>query len=397
MGGVGAPFVARAQQAEFTYKFANNLPDSHPLNIRAKEMAAAIKTETNGRFDLQIFPNNQLGADTDVLSQIRSGGVEFFTMSGLILATLVPAASINGMGFAFPGLSDTVWKAMDGDLGAYVRREIAKANIVAFEKIWDNGFRQTTSSTKPINGPGDFKGFKIRVPVSPLWTSMFKAFDAAPASINFNEVYSALQTKIVEGQENPLALISTAKLYEVQKYCSLTNHMWDGYWFLANRRALEALPRRRAHDRRKEHQRRRAQGPRRHRETQCHRARGPRGQGAGLQPAGCWRRSARSCARPGSIPNGRENTARRPGRSWRNPSANCRNGLKNDQGTIDGSRRGDAGGGRRGGVPSPPFACGDRWKAGSECSSRSRPHCWLSPRSSRCLPASLRVTACNAR
>jgi TRAP-type transport system periplasmic protein len=241
MGSVGAPFVARAQQAEFTYKFANNLPDSHPLNIRSKEMAAAIKTETNGRFDLQIFPNNQLGADTDVLSQLRSGGVEFFTMSGLILATLVPAASINGMGFAFPDYA-TVWKAMDGDLGAFVRREVAKANIVAFEKIWDNGFRQTTSSTRAINGPGDYKGFKIRVPVSPLWTSMFKAFDAAPASINFNEVYSALQTKIVEGQENPLALISTAKLYEVQKYCSLTNHMWDGYWFLANRRALEALP-----------------------------------------------------------------------------------------------------------------------------------------------------------
>src|SRR5580658_5565134 len=241
MGSVGAPFVARAQQAEFTYKFANNLPDSHPLNLRSKEMADAIKTETNGRFELQIFPNNQLGADTDVLSQLRSGGVEFFTMSGLILATLVPAASINGMGFAFPDYP-SVWKAMDGDLGAYVRKEVAKANIIAFEKIWDNGFRQTTSSSKPITGPADYKGFKIRVPVSPLWTSMFKAFDAAPASINFNEVYSALQTKIVEGQENPLALISTAKLYEVQKYCSLTNHMWDGFWFLANRRAWEAIP-----------------------------------------------------------------------------------------------------------------------------------------------------------
>jgi TRAP-type transport system periplasmic protein len=241
LGGLSVPWVARAQAAEFTYKFANNLPDTHPLNIRAKEMAVAIKSETNGRFELQIFPNNQLGADTDVLSQLRSGAVEFFTMSGLILAILVPAASINGMGFAFPDYP-TVWKAMDGDLGAFVRREIAKANIVAFEKIWDNGFRQTTSSTRPINGPEDYKGFKIRVPVSPLWTSMFKAFGAAPASINFNEVYSALQTKIVEGQENPLALISTAKLYEVQKYCSLTNHMWDGYWFLANRRALEALP-----------------------------------------------------------------------------------------------------------------------------------------------------------
>jgi tripartite ATP-independent transporter DctP family solute receptor len=240
-GSVSAPWIARAQQAEFTYKYANNLPDTHPLNVRAREMSAAIKTETNGKFDLQVFPNNQLGSDTDVLSQIRSGGVEFFTLSGLILATLVPAASINGIGFAFPDYP-TVWKAMDGDLGAYVRGEIMKANLMVMDRIWDNGFRQTTSSTKAINGPDDFKGFKIRVPVSPLWTSMFKAFDAAPASINFSEVYSALQTKVVEGQENPLALISTAKLYEVQKYCSQTNHMWDGFWFLANRRAWDRLP-----------------------------------------------------------------------------------------------------------------------------------------------------------
>src|SRR6476646_10717503 len=75
LGGIGAPWVARAQTAEFTYKYANNLPDTHPMNARAKEMAAAIKAETQGRFDLQIFPNNQLGSDTDMLSQIRSGGV----------------------------------------------------------------------------------------------------------------------------------------------------------------------------------------------------------------------------------------------------------------------------------------------------------------------------------
>ena len=75
MGSVGSPLVARAQQAEFVYKYANNLPDTHPMNVRAKEMSAAIKQETNGRVDLQIFPNNQLGSDTDVLSQIRSGGL----------------------------------------------------------------------------------------------------------------------------------------------------------------------------------------------------------------------------------------------------------------------------------------------------------------------------------
>jgi tripartite ATP-independent transporter DctP family solute receptor len=238
---VGAPLVARAQAVQWTYKYANNLPETHPMNVRAREMAAAIKQETQGRFDLQVFPSSQLGSDTDTLSQVRSGGVEFFTLSGLILSTLVPAASINGMGFAFPDY-DTVWKAMDGDLGAYIRAQIVKANLVVMDKIWDNGFRQTTTSTKPVETPDDFRGMKLRVPPSPLWTSLFKAFEASPASINFNEVYSALQTKIVDGEENPLAIIATAKLYEVQKYCSLTNHMWDGFWFLANRRAWESLP-----------------------------------------------------------------------------------------------------------------------------------------------------------
>ncbi len=232
---------ARAQTAEFAYKYANNLPLSHPMNQRAQEAMARIKAETGGRVEIQIFPNNQLGGDTDVLAQLRSGGVEFFTLSPLILSTLVPKAAISGMGFAFPDYA-TVWKAMDGALGTYVRGQIAAANLVAMDNIWDNGFRQITSSTKPIQTPADLSGFKIRVPVSPLWTSMFKAFGAAPASINFAEVYSALQTKIVDGQENPLAIISTAKLYEVQKYCSLTNHMWDGFWFLANRRAWERLP-----------------------------------------------------------------------------------------------------------------------------------------------------------
>lgn len=232
---------ALAQKAEFTLKYANNLPAAHPMNLRAKEMAAAILAETKGRVDLQVFPSGQLGSDTDMLSQLRAGGIDFFTLSGLILSTLVPGAAVTGVGFAFADY-DTVWKALDGDLGAHVRAQIAKANLIAMERIWDNGFRQITSSTHPINSADDLKGFKIRVPVSPMWTSMFKAFDSAPASINFAEVYSALQTKVVDGQENPLAILDTAKLYEVQKYVSVTNHMWDGFWFLANKRSFERLP-----------------------------------------------------------------------------------------------------------------------------------------------------------
>ncbi len=99
-----------------------------------------------------------------------------------------------------------------------------------------------TTSTRPIETPDDLKNLKIRVPVGALWTSMFKAFGSAPASINFSEIYSALQTRVVDAQETPLALIYTANIFEVQKYCSLTNHMWDGYFCVANKRAWEVLP-----------------------------------------------------------------------------------------------------------------------------------------------------------
>jgi TRAP-type transport system periplasmic protein len=237
---VAMPWIAHAAP-EFSLKYANNVPVTHPLNVRAKEAMDRINAQTNGRVEIEIFPNNQLGSDTDMLSQLRSGAIEFFTLSGLILSTLVPVASINGIGFAWASY-DQVWPAMDGGLGAYIRAQITKAGLHAMEQAWDNGFRQITSSTRPIKTPDDLKGFKIRVPPSPLWTSMFKAFDAAPTSINFSEVYSALQTKVVEGQENPLAVIFFAKLFEVQKYLSQTNHMWDGFWFLANGKAWQGLP-----------------------------------------------------------------------------------------------------------------------------------------------------------
>ena len=233
--------LAHAQKAQFTFKYANNQPPQHPMNVRLKEATEAILKETNGRLEVQVFPSNQLGSDTDTLSQLRSGGVEMFNLSGLILATLVNPAALNGLGFAFSNY-DAVWKAMDGDVGAYIRAQIAKANLLALDKIWDNGFRQITTSTKPINSAEDLRGFKIRVPVSPMWTSMFKAFDSAPTSINASEMYTALQTKVVDGQENPYAVIANFKLYEVQKFCSVTNHMWDGFWVLANKRAWDRLP-----------------------------------------------------------------------------------------------------------------------------------------------------------
>ena len=244
-GAAALPMVtsnAFSQTAEFNMKFGCNLPATHPLSTSAVKMASKIKLETKGRVDIQVFPYNQLGNDTDMLSQLRSGALDFMTLSPLILGSLVPQAQINGVGFAFKDYKQ-VWAAMDGDLGAYVRRQIAATgSIFAFDKIWDNGYRQITNSVRPIEKPEDLKGVKLRTPPGPIWVSLFKDLGASPTPLNFAEVYSALQSKVMDGQENPLAIISTAKLYEVQKYCSMTNHMWDGYWFMGNKKIFEGMP-----------------------------------------------------------------------------------------------------------------------------------------------------------
>ena len=129
-----------------------------------------------------------------------------------------------------------------GSCGNVIRRSIERINLYCFDAAWDNGIRQITSSTRPIQKPEDLKSFKIRVPVVPLWVSMFSSLGAAPVSIPLSEAYSALQTKVADGQENPLVLIDFAKFYEVQKYCSLTNHAWDGFWLIANGRVWKTVP-----------------------------------------------------------------------------------------------------------------------------------------------------------
>lgn len=184
IAALAAPAVLshRAQAAEFNWKFATNAPPPHPTNIRAQEAIDRIKEQSKGRINITLFPNNQLGGDTDMFSQIRAGAIHLFPISGLIIQTVVPEAGANGVGFAFKDY-DTVWAAMDGDFGAFIRTKIASAGIQAFPKIWDNGFRQTTSSRNPIRTPDDLAGFKIRLPVMPILSSLFESLGAAPTTI----------------------------------------------------------------------------------------------------------------------------------------------------------------------------------------------------------------------
>ncbi|MEH3147871.1 MAG: TRAP transporter substrate-binding protein [Methylobacterium frigidaeris] len=238
--GLGTPAVL-AQTGPITIKLGNNLPPSHSVNVRLREAVAAIAAETGNALVITIFPSNQLGSDSDMMSQLRSGALEMATMPGTVLSTLIPQTSLTGLGFTFTDYAK-VWAAMDGEVGDHIRRAIEKANLQPFAAVWDNGFRQITTSTKPIRTPADLRGFKIRVPVVPLWVSMFSALGAAPTSIPLSEAYSALQTRIADGQENPLALIDTAKFYEVQKFCSLTNHAWDGFWLLSGGKVWRTIP-----------------------------------------------------------------------------------------------------------------------------------------------------------
>src|SRR5207302_964247 len=155
---------------------------------------------------------------------------------------ILPMTAINGMGFAFDSY-DKVWSTMDGELGKFVRGQVlAKVNLVLMERIWDLGFRQITNSVKPIKSAADLAGLKLRVPGAPSLVSLFKALGTHPVSMQFGEVYTSLQTKVVDGQENPLSVIDAGKFYEVQKYCAITNHVWDGYWICANKASWERLP-----------------------------------------------------------------------------------------------------------------------------------------------------------
>ena len=232
--------IGRGMAADLQFKFATNMAVEHPMNVRGQQACERIAAATNGQISVKLFPDSALGPDGAVLAKLMKGEVDFFLMAGFVMSTVVPRASINGIGYSFTEYSQ-VWSAMDGKLGAFIKAEMAGRGLIAMDRIWNAGFRQTTSSLRAIKAPGDFRGMKVRVPVSPLWTSMFKALGAETTSLDFHDVYGALEKQTVDAQENALAVVQASKFYEVQKFCSLTNHIWDGKWVVANEQVWKGL------------------------------------------------------------------------------------------------------------------------------------------------------------
>jgi tripartite ATP-independent transporter DctP family solute receptor len=231
--------MAFAQQTK-VHKLGISLAQSHPTVIGLQAACAEILTETKGQLNIQVFANSQLGSDADMVSQVRSGAIDFVATAGGVWANLIPTAGITGTPFAFPSLQ-TAFTAVDGDLGAHIRGEFAKVNLATVGAVWDHGFRHITTSTKPVNSVQDLTGMKLRVPATPTLQAMFKAMGAAPTTIGIGEVYTALQTKVVDGQENPFAIIEAFRFYEVQKYCSLSGHAWECFWLAGNQRSWTAI------------------------------------------------------------------------------------------------------------------------------------------------------------
>ncbi len=236
----GIGIVRSRARAVTQMKFGTNVPINDPRTGDAILMTQKLRQATNGRIDIKVYYAGALGSDTQMLTQVRSGALEFMTISPGILANVIPVAGIEGVPYAFKSVPDGL-AAFDGALGQYVRGEIEAKGIGVVGKYLDNGFRQITSSKGAIHSVDDIQGMKVRVPPGKLWIDVFKTFGTEPVGMNWNEVYTALQTHIVDGQENPYQIIETSKIYEVQKYLSVTNHMWGGYWVIANQDAWKAL------------------------------------------------------------------------------------------------------------------------------------------------------------
>jgi TRAP-type transport system periplasmic protein len=239
-----AVFARTLRAAEYSFTQFHNQTTTSPLHQRLVEMWAAIGTETRGRVDTQVFAQNNriAGSDPAALQMLVGGEIQFFTLMGGILGTVVPAAEIEQVPFSFRSAADA-HKAMDGELGRYLREEMAAKNIFGFPVgAFDNGMRQIAGTTRPIARPDDLIGVRMRVPAGQMVADTFTALGAEPIAINSDGIYDALKSGKVDAQENPLALVDLFRIYEVVKYVSMTNHMWSGFNLLAHLPTWKSLP-----------------------------------------------------------------------------------------------------------------------------------------------------------
>jgi tripartite ATP-independent transporter DctP family solute receptor len=226
--------------ARFHYRLGANQPAASPTARRLGEMPEAILRDTDGEFRLEVFPESRLGPDPQMFADLRAGKLEFY-LSGALLGGVAPTSALPLMPFVFHD-SAAVFAALDGALGDRIRGEIASAGLFAFRRSWQNGFHHITTDVRPIETAADFRGLKIRTPGGDIAADFFKTLGAEAGMVPFSGMYDALKAKTFDGQSDPLGVVQSLRLYEVQRYLSLTAHWWTGFTLLANADAWQGLP-----------------------------------------------------------------------------------------------------------------------------------------------------------
>lgn len=224
----------------FHCRLGANQPAASPTARHLAEMAEAIGRDTDGTLRLDVFPESRLGPDPQMFADVQSGALDFY-LAGATLGGIAPTSALPLMPFTFND-NDAVFAALEGALGDIIRAELARAGLHAFRHNWLNGFHHITTSTRAIESAEDFRGLKIRTPGGAIAADFFETLGAEAGMVPFSGMYEALKDKRFDGQSDPLGVVQSVRLYEVQTYLSLTGHWWSGFTLLASGAAWEKLP-----------------------------------------------------------------------------------------------------------------------------------------------------------
>jgi len=217
------PAVAKADVINL--KLGHVAPATQPYAQAAEKFAELVKQYTDGNVQIQIFPNSLLGGQRDLLEGLQLGSVDIALTSSAVLSSFLPRTQVFDLPFMFRD-AEHVYKVVDGPLSKeiYAGDEKKKMKVIA---TWENGFRDISNNKRPIKKPDDMKGIKIRVMENKMYIEMFKALGAEPTPMARGELFTGLQTGIVDAQDNPIGQTYTSRFYEVQKYITLSGHTYS--------------------------------------------------------------------------------------------------------------------------------------------------------------------------
>ncbi len=238
---VGASAAMVAAEAKYAYKLGHSVSEKHPYHLGAVRFKEIVEKETKGDVTVSVFPNNQLGTgERDLLEGLQLGTVDFYVGSTGPMSGFEKKFMLFDFPFLFKSKRH-VYGVLDGKIGAYVMGLLDKQGMKGL--AWcENGFRHVTNSKRPIAVPADAKGLKLRTMENKVHMAIWKALGADPTPMAWGEIFTALQQGTVDGQENPIPVIYTSKIYEVQKHLSLTGHVFSPAMIIMSKAKFDALP-----------------------------------------------------------------------------------------------------------------------------------------------------------